>query len=102
MKSLKEKIEVMQAALDGKEIEVRSVSNQWGTLYIPEWRNWDGACVDFNWSLYDYRIASKKPREWVLLENLKPVAKEIFDANPHLYSPQFVDKYVLVREVLPE
>lgn len=47
MKSLKEKIEVMQAALDGKEIEVDfSFTDKYELDTTPSW----------NWRDHDYRV----------------------------------------------
>ena len=56
MKTLKEKIEVMQAALDGEEIQA---------LWLQE-GNEDWLPEDlrvFNWACFDYRI-KPKPLEW--------------------------------------
>ena len=59
MKTLKEKIEVMKAALDGKEIE-------------HTWMNQDDWILtqtqphpDFNWQKMDYRIKPEPMEFWV-------------------------------------
>ena len=54
MKTLKEKIEVMQAALDGKEIETK-VYGGWDDQPSPE----------FNWIDFDYRIKPEPIEFWV-------------------------------------
>ena len=55
MKTLKEKIEVMQAALDEKEIEVlRYDSDIWIICYKPS----------FNWDINDYRIKPEPLEGW--------------------------------------
>ena len=56
MKTLKEKIEIMQAALDGEEIEVYSTrGDDWVKTNVPVW----------NWDNYDYRIKPKPLEFWV-------------------------------------
>jgi len=55
MKTLKEKIEVMQAALVGEEIETYNVSGNWLITGKP---NWD-------WARFDYRIKPKPLEFWV-------------------------------------
>lgn len=61
-KETAEAIEVMQAYVDGAEIEgmYRSVA----TAYPGEFR--DDVVPDFNWMNYEYRIKSAKPREFWL------------------------------------
>jgi hypothetical protein len=59
MKSLKEKIAVMQAALDGKKIEVLNSTwgnDMWGHSYSPKE-------LTFDWGKCDYRI--KEEPEYV-------------------------------------
>lgn len=63
MKTLKEKIDVMQAALDGKEIE-----------FIPadtccEWHVLTRNAPSWNWSEYDYRI-KYEPMEFYITLNM--------------------------------
>ena len=57
-KTLKEKIEVMQAALDGKEIEAK---------YTNRNDTWDVQCAGFawDWSIFDYRIKPEPMEFWV-------------------------------------
>ena len=58
MKPLKEKIEVMQAALDGKEVEWISLNNtasRW-TLYPSN---------KFDWGTFDFRIKQEPMEFWV-------------------------------------
>jgi hypothetical protein len=62
MKTLKEKIKVMQAALDGKEIEISVDSYRRGGLI--EWRPADNG-VYFNWERNDYRIKPEPMEFWV-------------------------------------
>ena len=54
MKSLKEKIEVMQAALDGKEIEMEMPNGEW----LPQHD------LQFNWADYEYRVKSEPFECW--------------------------------------
>ena len=56
MKTLKEQIEVMQAALDGKNIEVDE--HGWGELSNPQEEQ-------YNWELFDYRIKPEPLEFWV-------------------------------------
>lgn len=61
MKTLKEKIAVMQAALDGKEIDQSRKAYADG-----EWiRCYDPKTLNFNWEKYDYRIKPKPLECWV-------------------------------------
>lgn len=56
MKTLKEKIAVMQAADDGKPIEIK-------TQEVGAWVPWEDAFPPtFNWEHNDYRVAAKKIR----------------------------------------
>lgn len=63
MKTTKEKIEVMQAYIDGKEIEIKKLTDTASWVKIissnknePEW----------DWRNFDYRIKSREPRRvWV-------------------------------------
>jgi alkanesulfonate monooxygenase SsuD/methylene tetrahydromethanopterin reductase-like flavin-dependent oxidoreductase (luciferase family) len=55
-------IEVMQAYVDGEQIEL-----QWS---VGEWETYDhDGKPTWNWSKYDYRI-KPKPREWWLDLNI--------------------------------
>ena len=63
MKTLKERIEVMQACLDGETIEVvdNNKTGRWVVAdYIP----------NFNWSSCNYRI---KPEPMVIWVNIYPI-----------------------------
>ena len=55
MKTLKEKISIMQACLDGKDIQVQT-SGKWIFTNIN---------TDFNWAHYDYRIKPEPLTIWV-------------------------------------
>lgn len=57
MKTLKQKIEVMQAFEDGQEIErkIRPTGEKWLEVGLPSW----------NWSDNDYRIKPKPLEFWV-------------------------------------
>ena len=59
MKTLQEKIAVMQAALEGKQIEVRPLRDT-----IIGWM--DQPNPEFNWGVYDYRVKPPPAKElWV-------------------------------------
>jgi len=60
MKTLKEKIEVMQAALDGKEIEIKNKHDK-------EWRllTGDNKGLMFTWGEFDFRIKQEPMEFWV-------------------------------------
>jgi len=58
MKTLKEKIEVMQAALDGKIIEYIDILTK-----ESSWSRSSTALMLWNWSYYDYRIKVEKTKE---------------------------------------
>lgn len=58
MKSLQAKIAVMQAALEGKPIQMRRIYNSdvslvWETCNISE--------LNWNWSVYDFRVRTLEP-----------------------------------------
>jgi hypothetical protein len=83
----KKAIEVMQAYVDGKEVEVfrEDVGPEWfpiafeGRPFSPIW----------NWEKLDYRIKSKPREFWV------PNIQAAFPGNPG-------DGWIKVREVLDE
>lgn len=52
MKTTKQMIEVMQAYVDGREVESRSNKGPsvWGKTYDPIW----------NWNAFDYRVKKRK------------------------------------------
>ena len=56
MKTLKEKIEVMQAALDGEEVEYQGLGRS-------QWYKKDS--YNFQWGDFDYRIKQKQMEFWV-------------------------------------
>jgi len=61
MKTLAEKIEVMQAALDGKEIEVRNYPHETN----HQWADIDKKEIVWNWPNVDYRIKQEPMEFWV-------------------------------------
>lgn len=80
----KDKAEVMLASHEGKRIEFKGFdedNDMWGVVEIPTW----------NWPIYNYRVALKKPEPLELWVNLfdeghtaypsKEVAKQA--ADPH-------------------
>lgn len=58
MKTLEEKIKVMQAYKDGKQIEFKSNICDWTDAPFPCW----------NWTIYDYRI-KEEPKKKIKLYN---------------------------------
>jgi len=56
MKTLNEKIEIMQAALDGESIDVQD--DGWITVDDP-------VLLDWNWELTNYRVTPKPIECWV-------------------------------------
>lgn len=94
-------IAVMQAWVDGKEIEVKSKGYQNG------WINAEGPCWD--WKTYDYRVKpeERKPREITLIVQDGPISNnpELYIAEHHEGSPlKLTHGFKLARfvEVLPE
>lgn len=58
-KTLAKKIAVMQAAERGEKIEVRNLNQiQWTRTNYPHW----------NWVDFDYRVAPKPQKFWVLFD----------------------------------
>ena len=57
MKTTQEMIDVMQAFMEGKEIEHSCVNNSWHVVIEPTW----------NWDIYDYRIKPAEPKRVKLL-----------------------------------
>jgi len=90
MKTLAEKIKVMQAALDGKEIEILSCSDNWVQSNAQTW----------DWCNNDYRIKQEPVEFWVnvhdsgYLEVLPNTLATIKAANVHII------KTIKVREVI--
>jgi len=59
MKTLAEKIEVMQAALDGKKIRYRIVDGLWST---PAGQS---ELTVFNWAEFDYEVKPEPIEFWI-------------------------------------
>ena len=96
MKTLKEKIEVMQAALDGEKIEVRNKSGvgEWDIMPMPNFESWH--CLD-------YRIKPKPLEFWVNIKNKELCKGGGFDTRLCAYSNSCQDcTQIKVREVLDE
>jgi hypothetical protein len=90
MKSLKEKIEVMQAALDGKEIEASEKNGKWAEASAP---NWD-------WHIYDYRI-KPEPREFFVNVYGDGLTGELYELKQTALSVTSIPKETIkVREVI--
>lgn len=90
MKTLKEKIEVMQAALERKEIELNSPT-------IDNWKqvNYDNQDIVWDWFKYDYRVKPEPMEFWV----------SIFDSGSTIISATYAEapantKTIKVREVI--
>jgi len=100
MKTLKEKIEVMQAALDGKEIEYRNYPYD----NRHKWTSYDLSTIVWNWPSVDYRIKPEPMELWVNVydektEELYPHKTE--DAAKKAISfPEIYIKTVKFREVI--
>lgn len=70
MKNLREQIEVMQAAMEGKRIEYRDRDKPVAdAVWMPveSYRDWDG--TPFRWTTYDYRIAPEPLELWANVSN---------------------------------
>ena len=98
MKTLKEKIEVMQAALDGEEIEVRNKSGvgEWDIMPMPNFESWH--CLD-------YRIKPKPLEFWVNVYKGRYLSDRYESKEAALRGKSFADDYiktVKVREVTDE
>jgi hypothetical protein len=81
MKTLKEKIEVMQAALDGKELELQRQRN-------VEWTKIDKCAIDglyWNWEDFDYRIAPPKKQRFITVGELPAIFFLVHPNNPKDY-----------------
>jgi len=94
MKSLKEKIEVMQAALDGKEIEYKNNGGKWYPCQIQAFDSWHCG---------DYRIKPEPMEFWVnvypyeclnVCHNTKDMAEKMALGS--------CEKTIKVREVIQE
>ena len=89
MKDLKEKIEVMQAALDGEEIQIQ-LNPKWGWIsaYQP----------NFEWGEYDYRIKPKPLEYWLDVWEATRGTKEIY-LSMSGDKPEFAKEYDDIRKV---
>lgn len=64
MKTIQEKIAVMQAFADGKVVESRANDeDEWGVVTGPIW----------DWRTRDYRVKDEKPRTWEKFCDLYPI-----------------------------
>lgn len=93
MKTLKEKIEVMQAALDGKTIQFSN-----GPLWIdcePEHLIWQ-------WPDYDYRIKPEPLEFWVLMVENSNTPSLVNESKEYLSQFRSGGKTIKVREVLDD
>ena len=89
MKTLKEKIEVMQAALDGEEIEVYSArGDDWVKTNVPVW----------NWDNYDYRIKPKHLEFWVNVHS----SGSLIACADKVEADKYNGRTIKVREVTDE
>lgn len=98
MKTLAEKIAVMQAAERGEKIEYRTVA---GTD-----EDWTPAPPGptFSWGSMDYRVAPKKPREFVIVcdhRGCPSHAQEVVDGRWDMYVEGAL-KTIRVREIVDE
>jgi len=73
-----DKIKVMQAAVDGKEIEVKMSGGEWLDIYSSSGLGW-------NWGTADYRI---KRKVWEPKQKLRPLtfSGNAFSANTEINS----------------
>ena len=93
MKSLKEKIEVMQAALDGKDIE-----SKWLQEGNIDW--FDEDLIVFNWACFDYRIKQEPMEFWVNVYNDGSRFLHDSKQDAHFYNESGVGKKTIkVREI---
>ena len=99
MKTLKEKIEVMQAALDGKKIESRNYPYE--DKY--DWNDNFYSGIKWNWPHVDYRIKQEPMEFWAnVFENDNPgfITKEKAKMHGENFSSYI--KTIKVREVLDD
>lgn len=91
---LKRRIEVMQACLDGRPIEVRSRYRYGSNWYVAMDPNWD-------WTSFDYRI-KREPREWWVNVYLSDccISKSKQEADQNASSERI--ECIHVREVLED
>jgi len=92
MKTLKDKIEVMQAALDGKNIQ-RQYDEE-----LKQWVDIAGAGAQWDWVNYDYRIKPEPMEFWV---NVYDTGIAVFDSEEAARSiTASINKTIKVREVV--
>ncbi len=91
MKTLKQKIEVMAAALDGKGIE-KLTNGEWSQLFTPPDK------MSFDWNSKDYRVKQEPMEYWVDVYTDGDV-EIASDKNRRLYKGRSVEKMVKMREV---
>ena len=92
----KKAIEVMQAFVDGAEIEVRyfGLFNDERDQVASEWQKFTGSAEPlFNWDSAEYRIKPQEPREFWIKSDIG-YAVEVEPENKNL------SRYIKVREVL--
>lgn len=75
MKTLKEKIAVMQAALDGKEIEVQDKGDNSWDLII------DATRLEFNWGMVNYRIKPEPMDYEAKITELEEKLEKVYEAG---------------------
>lgn len=94
MKTLKEKIEVMQAALYGKEVQFFNSSGEWQDLEDEE-PLWD-------WDQFDYRIKPTPLEFWVNVHANLTHAVEVFttEGDAEIHAKHSKVKTIKVREVM--
>ena len=97
MKALAEKIEVMQAAEGGAEIEIVKVTGMGGDSFHST------DCPMFDWANFDYRIKKEPMEFWVNVykdpkNNGYHLSKEAADIKGGLYSDYI--KTIKVIEVI--
>jgi len=94
MKTLAEKIEVMQAALDGKEIElVRVVGMSGDNFHYTD-------TPMFDWASFDYRVKPEPMEFWVnVYDDFRPCLHETED-KAKTASDIGTRKTIKVREVI--
>lgn len=59
MKSLQAKIAVMQAALEGKKIQLRRTYHSADMNSKAQWESCNVNALEWNWSVYDFRVEPK-------------------------------------------
>jgi hypothetical protein len=70
--STEQMIEVMQAYLDGEDIEIRLPQGNWIQVYGPSW----------NWDNNDYRVKAKPKKLYAFVESRGRVIHKIDTDSP--------------------